>query len=71
MKQYKVLLIPAAYNDLHDARDWYREINSELPKNLNHQVKITMEKIRSLPTAYAIRYQNVRIANIPIFPYEY
>jgi hypothetical protein len=44
MKQYKVLLIPAAYNDLHDARDWYREINSELLKKLNHQVKITLER---------------------------
>lgn len=69
MKRYKVHLIPAAYHDLNDARDWYRRINSELPKKLNHQVKLSMERIRSLPTAYATRYDNVRIANIAVFPY--
>ena len=69
MKRYKVHLIEAAYNDLNDARTWYRKINPELPKKLNHQVKIAMEKIRTLPTSYAIRYKNVRIANIPVFPY--
>ena len=69
MKEYKVHLILVAYNDLDDARAWYRKINPELPKKLNHHVKITMEQIRSLPTAYAIRYHNVRIANIAVFPY--
>jgi len=69
MKRYKINLIPAAYNDLNDARAWYRKINPELPKRLNHQVKIAMEQIRSVPTAYAIRYHNVRIANIAVFPY--
>lgn len=69
MKLYKVHLIPAAYNDLNDARVWYRKINPELPKKLNRHVKMAMKRIRSLPTAYTIRYHNVRIANIPIFPY--
>lgn len=69
MKRYKVHLIPAAYNDLNDARDWYRRINPELPKKLNRQVKLSIEQIRSLPTVYAKRYHNVRIANIAVFPY--
>lgn len=69
MKRYKVNLIPAAYNDLSEARAWYRKINPELPKRLHQHVKITMEQIRSLPTAHAIRYNNVRIANIAVFPY--
>lgn len=69
MKRYKVHLIPAAYNDLKDPRAWYRKINPELPKKLNHHLKIAMEQIRSLHTAHSIRYQNVRIANIAVFPY--
>ena len=69
MKQYKVRLIPGAYNDLNIARKWYSRINPELPKKLNNQVKIAMEQIGTLPTAHAIRYHDVRIANIPIFPY--
>ena len=27
-----------------------------------------MERIRTLPTAYATKYNNVRIANIAVFP---
>jgi hypothetical protein len=69
MKRYKVHLISAAYHDLNDARNWYRKINPELPKKLNQQVKLSVERIRSLPTAYATRYHNVRIANIAVFPY--
>lgn len=69
MKRYKVHLIPAAYNDLNEARGWYRKINSELAKRLNQYVKIAMEQIRSLPSAHSIRYQNVRIASIAVFPY--
>lgn len=69
MKRYKAHLIPAAYNDLIEARAWYRKINPELSKRLNQHVKMTMEKIRHVPTAYAIRYKNVRVANITIFPY--
>jgi len=69
MKRFKVHLTHAAYNDLKDGRAWYRKINPELPKRFNHHIKIAMEQIRSLPTAHAIRYQNVRIANIAVFPY--
>lgn len=69
MKQYKVNLIPAAYTDLTEARAWYGKINPELPKRFNSSVKATMEQVRSLPTGHSIRYNNVRIANVAIFPY--
>ena len=69
MNRYKLHLIPEAYNDLKGARDWYRKQIPALPKRLNLQVKIIMEHLRSLPTVQAIRYNNVRIANIGVFPY--
>lgn len=69
MKRYKANLIPAAYNDLNEARAWYRKINPELPKRFNSFVKAAMEQVRSLPAAHAIRYNNVRIANVAVFPY--
>lgn len=28
-----------------------------------------MQKIQSLPAAYAVRYKDVRIANLAVFPY--
>lgn len=69
MKRYKIQLIPAAYNDLKEACVWYRTKNSQLPKRFTQPVKITMEQLRSLPAANAIRYRDVRIANVAVFPY--
>jgi hypothetical protein len=69
MKEYKARLLPAAYNDLQEARSWYQQINTELPKQFSHQLQITITKIRALPTAHAVRYKQVRIANLPVFPY--
>lgn len=69
MKEYKVRLLPAAYNDLQEARSWYQQINPELPKRFTQQLKTTIAKIRALPTAHALRYKQVRIANLAVFPY--
>jgi plasmid stabilization system protein ParE len=69
MKQYKLNVIPAAFKDLSEARGWYWKINPELSKRFHQQVKVTMEQISSLPASHAIRYNNVRIANIAVFPY--
>ena len=69
MKRYKIRVIPAAYSDMKEAREWYRKINPELTKRFNQQLKITMEQIRSLPTGHAIRYNDARIANLAVFPY--
>lgn len=69
MKQYKVKIIPAAYDDMKEARAWYKSKSQALPKRFTQQVKITMQQVKALPTAYAVRYKNVRIANVPVFPY--
>lgn len=69
MKRYKVRILPSAYRDLREARSWYRQHNSELPKRLALQVKLSIERIRQTPFAYTIRYQEVRIANVNVFPY--
>jgi len=69
MKRYKIHLIPAARNDMKEARAWYRSKNPQLPKRFSQQVKITMGQIRSWPTAHAVRYKDVRIANVAVFPY--
>ena len=69
MNRRKVKIIPAAYADLKEARDWYREQQADLPKRFTLQVKVTIERLRTLPVSNAIRYKGVRIANIPVFPY--
>ncbi len=69
MKKYKVLLLPAAITDLNEARSWYKVRNRQLPLRLKEQVVDTIKKLQTTPTAHAIRYKNVRIANVNIFPY--
>ncbi len=69
MKRYKVRILPSAYNDLTHARDWYRQHNPILPKRLSEQVNLSVERIRENPFAHTIRYKEVRIANLNIFPY--
>lgn len=69
MKQFKIKLIPAAYNDLKEARTWYRKINPALSKRFNTQLKIAIDRIRSMPAVHAVRYKEVRIANLSVFPY--
>jgi hypothetical protein len=50
-------------------RDWYRQHSLLLPKRLSPQVNISVERIGLTPFAHAIRYHEVRIANLNIFPY--
>lgn len=69
MKRYKVRILPSAYNDLRQARSWYRQHNSDLPKRFSQQVTITVSRIKETPLAYAVRYKDVHIANVNIFPY--
>jgi plasmid stabilization system protein ParE len=69
MKRYKVRILPSAYNDLKSARSWYRQHSPLLPKRLSQLVNRSIERIRQTPFAHAVRYQEVRIANINIFPY--
>jgi hypothetical protein len=40
-----------------------------LPKKLTKEVKKTIGHLRETPFACAIRYKNIRIANLNIFPY--
>lgn len=61
--------MPSAYADIQDGVTWYKQHNSELPKRFAEQIKLSVEKIRQTPFGYAIRYREIRIANIAIFPY--
>jgi plasmid stabilization system protein ParE len=68
-KRYKVKFIPAAHNDLKEARAWYRQQNPALPKRFMEQVKKTVKQLATLPVTHAVRYKDVRIAQVDVFPY--
>jgi plasmid stabilization system protein ParE len=69
MKRYKVRLLPSAYDDLRNARDWYKQHGASLPKHFTDQLALTIDHIKVAPNAYAIRYKNIHVALLNVFPY--
>jgi len=69
MKKYRVFLLPSAYEDIKQARQWYRQHNTDLPKKFKQRIQETIERICNAPFAYAARYKDVRLAHLATFPY--
>jgi ParE toxin of type II toxin-antitoxin system, parDE len=69
MKKYSLGLLDIAKQDAKEIKRWYSSIRKELGKRFTADLKNTLFSIERLPTAYAIRYKNVRFANLDIFPY--
>lgn len=58
-----------AKNDIREARQWYNSQQLGLGKRFNADMAITLRKIERNPTSFAIRYNQVRLANFSTFPY--
>jgi plasmid stabilization system protein ParE len=69
MRRYKIRLLPSANDDLKNARNWYKQHNALLPGKFKQQVQDGIERIKVNPYAFAVRYKNVHIAKLNIFPY--
>jgi ParE toxin of type II toxin-antitoxin system, parDE len=69
MKKYSLALLDIAKQDAKEIKHWYSSIRKELGKRFTADLKNTLFSIERLPTAYAIRYKNIRFANLDIFPY--
>jgi len=66
---YKVVILPLARQDILEARVWYKDKSVDLPKRFVQQLKSVVERLRIRPQVHAVRYKNVRIANLSVFPY--
>jgi hypothetical protein len=67
---YKVLYLDEVEDDIAVARRWYAEQQKDLDVRFAAAVKETLSNILKMPSAYAIRYKNIRIAHTKIFPYN-
>ncbi len=70
MRKHSVLILPSAKRDMYAARKWYSQFNDELPKRFKEEVKLIIEALKFTPTVHAIRYRNVRFAQLHKFPYS-
>ena len=67
---YKALYLDEVENDIAAAKQWYAEQQEGLDARFTSAVKETLSIILKMPSAFAVRYRNVRIAHTKIFPYN-
>ena len=67
---YSVLYLDEVENDIATAKQWYAEQQKGLDMRFTAAVKEILSNILKMPSAYAVRYRNVRIAHTKIFPYN-
>jgi plasmid stabilization system protein ParE len=67
---YQEFYLDEVENDIAEARQWYAEQQTGLDARFAAAVKETVKNIVKMPSSYAVRYRNVRIAHIKIFPYN-
>ena len=67
---YKVFYLDEVENDIAVAKQWYAKQQNNLDVRFVAAVKETVSNILKMPSAYAVRYRNIRIAHTKIFPYN-
>ena len=67
---YKLLYLDEVEDDIAVEKQWYAEQQKDLDLRFAAAVKDTLSNILKMPTAYAVRYRNVRIAHTKVFPYN-
>ncbi|KAA0990142.1 type II toxin-antitoxin system RelE/ParE family toxin [Dyadobacter aurulentus] len=67
---YKIKITPGARLDTREAALWYNEQRPGLGKRFTNFVKGKLELISKNPYLYEVRYSNIRLAQLPIFPFS-
>jgi toxin ParE1/3/4 len=65
----KIILRPAAEDDLDEASAWYEEKRDGLGKQFLASVNDTLEKLRRQPDLGIVVHKRMRRANVRRFPY--
>jgi plasmid stabilization system protein ParE len=67
---HQLKYLDAVDSDVQEAKVWYKEKRDGLEIEFARAIEMAIQKIIKMPTAYSIRYKNVRIAHAKIFPYN-
>lgn len=66
---YKIIIINAAKADIRNAFEWYNNIQEGLGNRFTKAVRNEIATIKKNPLLYEIRYDDLRTAITPKFPY--
>lgn len=67
---YKFIYSPRAQNEVEQAIDWYEEQQDGLSKRFLSELYKKIKAIQKQPDRYAIRFENFRVVNVDVFPYQ-
>ena len=67
---YTELYLDEVESDITVAKQWYAEQQKGLELRFAAAVKETVSNILKMPSSYAVRYRNIRIAHTKVFPYN-
>jgi hypothetical protein len=67
---YSVKYLEDVLWDIREAKDYYKNKQIGLEERFAKNIEDAINKIIKIPTAYNIRYKNVRIAHPKTFPYN-
>lgn len=67
---YQAKYLDDVVNDIIEAKKWYKEQQEGLEEKFAKQIEDAIKNLLKMPTAYQIRYRNIRIAHPKIFPYN-
>ena len=68
-KTYTIFYFDEVENDVAEAKAWYKSKQNGLEKRFAKAIKLAIVNLQKTPTAYSVRYKNVRIAYPAVFPY--
>jgi plasmid stabilization system protein ParE len=66
---FKVVILPQAKKDIHEAAQWYHTKQPGLGKRFTGEVRSKVNFIERNPMACAKKYDDVRTAVLNIFPF--
>ena len=69
MMMFNVVVQELARLDAREAGQWYNLQKPGLSKKYTNDMVKTLRQIARNPSAFAIRYKNIRLANFETFPY--
>ena len=68
--KYTLVYTPETKKGFKEARNWYGKISVKLMNRFSDAVSKSFDEIKKNPSAYSIRYSNIRIAHPENFPYN-
>jgi hypothetical protein len=66
---FSIILSPDAINDIDITFEYYNKLSDGLGFYFTDTIDAYLKKIARFPTATAIRYDNIRVKPVEIFPF--